>query len=234
MERDNHYETFDGRCYVNVRIMETSPLYGVSTDILPLFCGGKVLVVSSNIQRKAPPSLALNKDFYKKWKESEDNKLLSKSTKWYFSFTAKDRWEADKAIDQIYELEGMSKKERDVILKCSTLIYRKHDINKRLSKSYKEQTSSLISVSEMSMSLDIDPYQESEIALNLSKPKGKSKFILSSLFKKGQYENFAIRLLCLEDESEVVVKIKNSKFWWSNIKYKNPSGDIVEREPYEY
>lgn len=235
MQKDIHYETFDNQCYVNVRIMETSPLYGIKSDTLPLFAEGKVSVTSSNTERKAPPSITLNKDFFNKWKAVEDTKPKpkSKSKNWYFSFIASDRVEADKVIDQIYELEGMTQKERQMLLDSATLLYKINDINYSFSKNYhKESISYLTTVSEIVSSFEFDPSQDSKFALNLKTLKSRSKKSNLSNFlqiKKGNYEGFAIKIID-EESTEVVVKIQKNKFLWHKLKYKTPLGEFVERE----
>lgn len=219
MFKDIHYETFDGKCYVNVRIMKTSPLYNANTDSLPLFLEGKVKVFSSNTPKNAPPSIALDKEFYTKWKMSEDNKPTSKSIKWYFSFVCEDRFEADRVIGQIHELEGLDSEERNHLLFNSKLGY--------VGKYGEGELAHLKAVSEMTVSLDMDASQKSEHALKLI-CGDKKKRTLSKLFSKGQYENFALTILG-QDNSEVVVNIKKGKFFWTYMKYTNPKGKVIER-----
>lgn len=220
MLKDIHYENFDGKCYVNVRIMKTSPLYGVSSDILPLFLDGKVKIFSSNQPKNAPPSIAMDKAFFEKWKLSEDNKSASKSTKWYFSFVCGDRFEAEKVIDQIHELEGMESEERNFLLFNTQLLYVHTHTNDDLSH--------LTAVSEMTVSLDMDASQTSKFAMKLICPD-KKKRTLNKLFGKSQYENFAVKLLA-SDSSEVIVTMKKGKFLWSYLKYTNQFGKVIERE----
>ena len=219
MLKDINYETFDGTGYVNVRIMKTSPLYGISNDVLPLFSDGKVRVFSSNKPNNAPPSIALDKDFFEKWKLSEDSKPTPKSTKWYFSFVCEDRFEADRVISQIHELEGMEAEERNHLFFNSKLLY--------VNKFKTDELSHLRAVSEMTISLDMDASQTSEFAMKLMCPD-KKKRTLNKLFGKGQYENFGLRLIAYDD-SEIVVTIKKGKFSWSYLKYTNPLGKVIER-----
>lgn len=219
MLKDIHYETFDGKCYVNLRIMKTSPLYKISSQLLPLFLEGKVKVFSSDSPKSAPPSIALNKEFYNTWKLSEDNKSVSRSSKWYFSFVCKDRFEADRVIDQIYELEGLDSEERNHLLFNCNLGY--------VNTQTQGDLAHLRAVSEITVSLEMDSNQKSELALKLI-CGDKKKRTLSKLFKNGQYENFGLRIAAM-DNSEVVVSIKKGRFLWTYLKYVNPNGKVIER-----
>ena len=219
MFKDVHYENFDGNCYVNIRVMRTSPLYKIDTELLPLFLDGKVKVFSSNTTKSAPPSISLNKEFYDKWRLSEDNKPVSKSSKWYFSFVCKDRFEADRVIDQIYELEGLDGDERNHLLSNSKLGY--------ISSYDQSDLAHLRAVSEITVSLEMDSTQKSELALKFI-CGDKKKRTLNKLFNNGQYENFGLKILA-QDNSEVVVSIKKGKFLWTYLKYVNPNGKVIER-----
>lgn len=224
MVRDINYEIFDDKCYVNVRVMKTSPLYKISTEELPLFADGFVKVISSNTAKKAPPSLALNKDFYKKWQLSENNKPTIKSNNWYLNFICVDRFEADKVIAQIHELEGMDSEERRYLLSNNHFLYAsKLDMV--------GDAPYLKNVSEITVSLEMDPGQTSENSLKLI-CQDKKKRTLNKIFtSKNQYEGYGIRILG-DDKSEVTVSIKGNNFSWVKMKYINKAGDIIERDRY--
>lgn len=225
MVRDINYETFDGKCYVNVRIMKTSPLYKVSSEDLPLFAEGNVKIIASNSPKRTPPSIAVDKDFYKKWKLSEESKPPEKTTGWYLNFICTDSFEADRVIDQIHQLEGLDSEERRYLLSNNYFLY-----NYKL-----EQVGDipyLRNISEITVSLEMDPNQTSKIAMKLMCPDKKKRTLSKIFTANNQYRGFGIKIIG-NDKSEVVVSIKENKFYWVRMNYVNKQGNTIERRAHE-
>lgn len=212
--RDIYYENTDDKCYVNVRIMTTSPLYGLSSDILPLFDSGNVLVFSSNKPKHYLP----NNKLVKSLKISKEKTGKNLDNQWFLSFVCEDRFQADRVIAQIYELEGMTEKERSPLF--YNFLY-KNKISKEDELSY------LKSIAEMTVSLDFDSKQDSKYALKLT-CDDKKRRTLNKIFNDGIYNGFAIQVFG-QDSSRMIVAINNGNFSWTHIKYTNIQGEVIER-----